>query len=186
MVENVSTFPLLTAFDVERISIPGKQVELIRGHLMVREPPGTWHGIIAATLGHYLSTFVRHHGLGIVVAQDTGFKIASDPDTVRGPDVGFVARDQMERIPRRGYAALSPDLVAEVLSPDDVPGEVIAKVGEWLAAGTRIVWLVDPGRSEVHVYRQDGGLSVLRENDQLDGEDVLPGFTCALKEIFAP
>jgi Uma2 family endonuclease len=90
----------------------------------------------------------------------------------------------MERIPRRGYAALSPDLVAEVLSPDDIPGEVIAKVGEWLAAGTRIVWLVDPGRSEVHVYRQDGSLSVLRGDDQLDGEDVVPGFACPVKEIF--
>jgi Uma2 family endonuclease len=185
MVETVRTSPLLTAVDVERISIPGKQVELIRGHLVVREPPGTWHGIIAATLGHYLSAFVRRNGLGIVVAQDTGFKIASDPDTVRGPDVGFVARDRVERIPRRGYAPLSPDLVAEVLSPDDVPGEVIAKVGEWLAAGTRIVWLVDPRRSEVHVYRQDGSLSLLREDDELDGEDVLPGFACAVKEISA-
>lgn len=74
---------------------------------------------------------------------------------------------------------------AEVLSPDDVPGEVIARAGEWLAAGTRIVWLIDPRRSEVHVYRLDGSVSILREDDQLDGEDVLPGFVCAVKEIFA-
>ena len=184
MVERVSISPLLTAVDVERVFIPGKQVELLRGHLVVREPPGTWHGVIAATLGHYLSSFVRRQGLGIVVGQDTGFKIASDPDTVRGPDVGFVACDRVERIPRRGYAALSPDLVAEILSPDDVPGEVLAKVGEWLAAGTRIVWLVDARRAEIHVYRQDGSLSVLREDDHLDGENVLPGFTCAVKDVF--
>jgi Uma2 family endonuclease len=181
----VSSSPPLTAIDVERISIPGKQVELVRGRLVVREPPGTRHGAIAATLGFYLSSFVRQRELGTVFGQDTGFKIASDPDTVRAPDVAFVARERADRILPRGYAELSPDLVAEILSPDDVPGEVIAKIGEWLAAGTRLAWLVDPRRDEVQVYRQDGSLSVLHEDDQLDGENVLPGFTCAVKEIFA-
>lgn len=185
MVANVSPPPVLTALDVERISIPGKQVELVRGQLVVREPPATRHGAIAATLGYHLSRFVRQHGLGMVFAQDTGFKIASDPDTVRAPDVGFVARERADRIPQRGYAELSPDLVAEIRSPDDPPAEVLAKVAEWLAAGTRLVWVVDPRRSTVHVYRQDGSLSLLGENDSLDGEDVLPGFVCALTEVFA-
>jgi Uma2 family endonuclease len=167
------------------MSIPGKQLELVRGQLLVREPPGTRHGAIAATLAYHLSSFVRPRDLGIVFAQDTGFKIAADPDTVRAPDVGFVARDRAERIPQRGYAELSPDLVAEIQSPDDAPGEVLAKAGEWLAAGTRVVWLLDPRRREVHVYRQDGSLSLLREDDSLDGEDVLPGFVCRVEEIFA-
>jgi Uma2 family endonuclease len=184
MLTDVSTAPL-TALDVERISIPGKQVELIRGRLVVREPPGTRHGVIAATLGYLVTSFVRQHGLGVVVAQDTGFKIASDPDTVRAPDVAFIARDRAERIPPRGYAALSPDLVAEILSPDDSPGEVLAKIGDWLAAGTRLAWVVDPRRSTVQVYRRDGSLSVLSENDSLDGEDVLPGFACTVRELFA-
>ncbi|HEU5261181.1 MAG TPA: Uma2 family endonuclease [Gemmatimonadales bacterium] len=177
--------PLLTAEDVERISLPGKQVELVRGRLVVREPPGTWHGAIAATLTCLLGEFVRRHGLGIVFAQDTGFKIASDPDTVRAPDVAFVARDRTDRISRRGYAELAPDLLAEILSSDDRPGEVLAKVADWLGAGTRLAWVVDPERSEVRVYRRDGSLVVLREGDSLDGEDVLPGFSCPLIALFS-
>jgi len=90
MFPDVGTSQLLTARDVERMSLPGKVTELIRGHLVVREPPGTRHGVIAATLTYYLSDFVRRHEVGIVVAQDTGFKIASDPDTVRARGGGRV------------------------------------------------------------------------------------------------
>jgi Uma2 family endonuclease len=176
---------LLTAADVERMSLPGKQVELVRGQLIVREPPGTWHGAISAKFAYYVSEFVYSHGLGVVFGQDTGFKIARDPDTVRAPDVAFVARERADRIPRRGYAELAPDLVAEILSPDDSPGEVLAKVADWLAAGTALVWLVDPRRSVVHVYRHDGSLSVLRENDSLEGEAAPPGFACPLTSVFS-
>jgi Uma2 family endonuclease len=177
--------PLLTAADVERMSLPDKQVELVRGRLIVREPPGTQHGAIAAKLGYYLSDFVHRHASGVVFAQDTGFKITRDPDTVRAPDVAFVGRDRADRIPPRGYAELAPDLLAEVLSPDDTAAEVLAKIADWLAAGTKLVWLVDPRRLEVRVYRQDGSLSVLRETDSLDGEDVLPGFTCRVIDLFS-
>lgn len=114
----VESSPLLTAEDVERISLPGKQLELVRGRLVVRDLPGTWHGVIAANLAYHLSDFVRRTGLGTVFAQDTGFKIASKPDTVRAPGVAFVARERAERIPRRGYAELAPHLLAEIVSPD--------------------------------------------------------------------
>jgi Uma2 family endonuclease len=175
----------LTAVDVERVSIPGKLVELVRGQLVVSEPPGTRHGAIAANLSSYLHDFVRRHGLGTVFAQDTGFKITSDPDTVRAPDVAFVRRERADRIPARGYAELAPDLLAEILSPDDRPGEVLAKVADWLAAGVKLVWVVDPERLEVRVHRADGSLSLLRDNDALDGEDVLSGFVCPLRNVFA-
>jgi Uma2 family endonuclease len=167
------------------MSLPGKQVELVRGQLIVREPPSTRHGAIAANLGYLLSDFVRTHGLGVVFAQDTGFKIASDPDTVRAPDVAFLRRDRAGQIPARGYAELAPDLLAEILSPDDRPAEILAKVADWLAAGTQVVWLVDPERREVRIYRRDGSLSVLRENDLLGGENVLPGLTCPVAHLFA-
>ena len=175
----------LTAEDVERVSIPGKLVELVRGQIVVSEPPGTRHGAIAATLAYHVSDFVRRQGLGLVFAQDTGFKIESDPDTVRAPDLAFVARERADQIPARGYAELAPDLLAEILSPDDRPGEILSKVADWLAAGTNLVWLVDPQRLEVRVHRADGSLSVLRDSDALDGEVVLPGFTCPLKHVFS-
>jgi Uma2 family endonuclease len=183
MLHNVSTDSLLTADDLERISIPGKVTELIRGRLVVREPPGTWHGIVAANLQYHVSDFVRRHELGVVAAQDTGFKIGADPDTVRAPDVAFIARDRMNEIGPRGYAALAPDLLAEVLSPDDRPAEVLDKVAVWLGAGTRIVWVVDSNRREARVFRQDGSVSIVGNDGALDGEDVLPGFTCRLRDI---
>ena len=178
-----TTSPLLTAADLERMSFPDKQVELVRGRLLVREPPGTWHGRIAAKLLIRVGVHVEHHELGDVYGQDTGFRIRSDPDTVRAADLGFVGRDRVDRVGRRGYAELAPDLVAEILSPDDRPAEVLAKVADWLDAGTRVVWVVDPERLEARVYRHDGTLSLLARDAVLDGEEVLPGFTCPLHAI---
>ncbi len=182
---SIMTSSLLTATDIEGLSLPDKQFELVRGRLLVREPPGTRHGVIAAKLLYRVSDFVRRHALGVVCAQDTGFKIRSDPDTVRAPDLAFIGRDRVLRIPDRGYAELAPDTVSEVLSPDDTPGEVLAKVADWLDAGTRLVWIIDPKRVEAHVYRDDGSLSILDASESLDGEQVLPGFTCSLREILA-
>jgi Uma2 family endonuclease len=180
---STTTSSLLTAADLERLALPDKQVELVRGHLFVREPPGTWHGTIAARLTRRVGDFVERLELGVVCAQDTGFRIASDPDTVRAPDLAFIARDRAAQIPRRGYAELAPDLVAEILSPDDRPGEVLAKVADWLDAGTRLVWVLDPERGDARVYRHDGTLAVLGSDATLDGENVLPGFSCTLREI---
>lgn len=185
MFLNMTLSPPMTAAEVERPSLPGKQVELVRGRLVVREPPGTRHGAIAANLVYYLSDFARRQGAGIVLAQDTGFKIAADPDTVRAPDVAFLARERTSQIPERGYAELAPDLVVEIVSPGDAPAELLAKVADWLAAGSRLVWVIDPERAEARIYRKDGSLSVLPKNGTLDGEDVLPGFLCPLKDVLS-
>lgn len=173
----------MTADELARTSIPGKQVELVRGRLVVREPPGTQHGAVSANLAFELSAFVRRERLGQVFAQDTGFKIGSDPDTVRGPDVAFVSNDRLDRIPEEGYAELAPDLVVEVVSPSDRAGEVLAKIGDWLGAGTRLAWLVDPRRREARVFRADGSVAVIGEDGELNGEDVLPGFSCRLPAV---
>jgi Uma2 family endonuclease len=174
---------LMTADELARTAIPDKQVELIRGRLVVREPPSTHHGAVAGNLAFELGAFVRRAEVGQVFPQDTGFKIETDPDTVRGPDVAFVARERLDRIPTEGYAELAPDLVVEVLSPGDRAGEVLARVGDFLAAGTRLVWVVDPRRREARVFRPDGSVVVIDEEGALDGEDVLPGFTCSLSAV---
>jgi len=180
---NMTLSAPLTAADVERLSLPGKQVELVRGRLVVREPPGSHHGMIAANLAYYLSDFARRRGAGIVFGQDTGFKIAADPDTVRAPDVAFLSRERVSHVPARGYAALAPDLLAEIVSPGDAPAELLAKVADWLAAGTRLVWVIDPERTEARVYRKYGSVRVVPASGALDGEDVLPGFVCLLKDV---
>jgi Uma2 family endonuclease len=70
-----------------------------------------------------------------------------------------------------------------VLSPSDRPGDTLGKVGDWLDAGTRIVWVIDPARRVARVYRHNGLESLLSETDMLDGEDVIPGFACSLATI---
>jgi len=85
----------------------------------------------------------------------------------------------------RGYAPFPPDLAVEVLSPDDRPGEVLAKVADWLKAGTRLVWVVDPDRRIARVYRADGTMAEIGETGALAGEDVLPGFESELVDVFS-
>jgi Uma2 family endonuclease len=102
---------------------------------------------------------------------------------VRAPDVAFVARDRLSQIPDVGYAELAPDWVAEILSPGDRPGEVLEKVGQWLGAGVRLVWVLDPARREARVHRADGTVAIVGADAELDGEDVVPGFRCPLSDI---
>lgn len=178
-----STSHLLTAEELLRVDLPGKATELLRGHLLVREPPGTRHGSIAARLTYLLADHVYRHDLGVVCGQDTGFKIHADPDTVRAPDVAFIGRAHADRIPATGYAPFAPDLVAEIVSPDDRRGELLAKVGQWLDAGATLVWVIDPARAEARVYRDNGELTIIAADGRLFGEPVVPGFTCALADV---
>jgi Uma2 family endonuclease len=129
-------------------------------------------------------SYVRTHALGAVFGQNTGFKIASDPDTVRAPDLAFVDRARVTHIARRGYAALAPDLVAEILSPQDRPGEVLTKAGEWLEAGVRLVWVIDPDRRVASVYRDAGSVMTVSSDADVGGDAVLPGFSFRLAELF--
>ena len=174
---------LMTADELLHVNIPGKQVELVRGVLVVREPPGFQHGAITARLGVMLLQHVDAHNLGLVVVGDPGFTLARDPDTVRGPDVAFIRRERVPHPLPVGFAAFPPDLVIEIRSPSDRPGDIFGKVGDWLSAGTPLVWVVDPAHRVAHVYRQDGTESTFAAGQALDGEDVLPGFSGALDAI---
>lgn len=173
----------MTAEQLLRVSIPGKRVELVRGLLLVREPAGLRQGRVVATLSRRLSDHVEAHGAGQVYVGDTGFTLARDPDTVRAPDIAFIRRARIPDPEPPGYPDLAPDLAVEVLSPSHRPGEVLAKVADWLSGGASLVWVVDPERRLARVYRQDGTESVVRGDNALRGEDLLPGFACALDAI---
>ena len=179
----MSASTLMTADQLLHTHVPDKRVELARGVLHVREPGGSMHGLVAMNLGVELGTYVKQTGAGKVFAAETGFKLASDPDTVRAPDIAFVTHERMPHPVTTGYASLAPDLVVEVLSPGDRPGAVLAKVADWLDAGTRLVWIIDPERRLARVYRQDGSVTLVAENGTLDGEDVVHGFSCPLASI---
>ena len=176
--------PLMTAEEILALHLPHKSTELVRGHLVVREPPSSYHGRVAARLTYLIGHHAYQHELGVVFGQDTGFQIASAPDSVRAPDVAFVRKERAAEIPPRGYARMTPDLVAEIVSPGDRPGELLSKVGDWLDAGTPLVWVIDPARREGRVHRADGSVAIVPADGMLDGEEVLPGFRCPLGEVF--
>lgn len=173
----------MTADDLLHVRLPGKRVELVKGVLVVREPAGLRHGRLALNLARHLANHVHERGIGHVYAAATGFALVRDPDTVRAPDIAFIRRERLPNPEPSGFPHLAPDLVVEVLSPGDRPGEVLAKVAEWLSAGTSLVWVIDPDRRVARVYRQDGTEEILTPEQSLNGEDVVPDFACRLREI---
>ena len=180
----MTTSDLMTAEELLRKQPPHKRTELVSGRMIVREPAGHRHGRIAADLAYRLQHYVKAESLGVVYAAETGFVLSRNPDTVRAPDVAFIRRERLPEPEPTGYAELAPDLVVEVLSPDDRPGEVLAKVDDWLSAGTRLAWVVDPSRRQIRVYRRDGSRRTVGDSDLLNGEDVVPGFRCPADSIF--
>jgi len=111
--------------------------------------------------------------------------IARDPDTVRAPDVAYVAKERIPETEPVGFFRGAPDLAVEVLSPNDPAGDVLAKVQDWLDAGCRAVWVVDPKTRSVTVYHSRRQITVLSESETLDGGDVLPGLRISLADLFA-
>ena len=182
-VTGMSPPPLMTAEELLQTNIPNKRTELVRGRLIVREPAGYSHGRVTLNLTVRLGAHVESAGCGQLVAAETGFTLFRTPDTVRAPDIAFVRRERLPDPATTGFPEMAPDLVVEVLSPDDRPGETLAKVGDWLEAGGRLAWVIDPQRRLARIYRADGTESLLAESDALDGEDVLPGFSCPLGSI---
>jgi Uma2 family endonuclease len=182
----------MTAEQLLTYSAPDKRVELVRGHLAVREPLGWYHGEVTAQLcavlhAHLASEQAQHAWptpRGRLAAGDPGFILARGPDPVRAPDVAYVSHERHPGRMPAGYPELAPDLAIEVRSPTDRPGEVLAKVGDWLEAGARLVWVIDPQHASATVYRADGTQAVLTVEDALNGEDVLPGFTLGLHALF--
>ena len=176
---------LLTADDLLRLDAQGVRGELIRGELSETMPAGHRHGKIVMNLGAELRNFVKPRKLGTLVASDSGVLLERDPDTVREPDVAFFSAEKIPLdadIP--GYAESVPDLVVEVASPGDSRTAVNDKALMWLRYGARLVWVVRPDVRQVDVHREGREVAALGENDALDGMDVLPGFSCPVRDVF--
>lgn len=160
--------------------------ELVRGVVREMTPAGYGHGKVAMRVGSRLDGYVEEHDLGVVCAAETGFRIEGDPDTVRAPDVAFIRRERVEEVGEgEGFWPGAPDLAVEVVSPRDSSSEVEEKVSDWLAAGSRMVVVVNPRKRTVTVYRSGSDVVVLTEHDELDGGDVVPGWRVPVREIFA-
>jgi Uma2 family endonuclease len=176
----------LTAEELLHISDPAHRFELVRGRLVVREPAGFTHGRVGMAVAVELGQYVKRHRLGVVLAADTGYVLQRGPDTVRAPDVSFVSRGRIPDPEPSSYAELAPDLAVEVLSPSNTQSEIAERIEDLFAAGTRLVWVLDPKTGVTRVHRADGTTDTLAADGVLDGEDVVPGFRCSLREIFTP
>ena len=176
---------MTTAEQLAALPDDGKRHELVNGELHMMSPAGGEHGRIAFQLGLLLGNHVREHQLGVVYAAETGFLLSRDPDTVRAPDVGYLSTARHQQIDNeQGFVPFAPDLAAEVVSPHDSFSSVEEKALSWLAAGTQMVLLVDPGNRTLHVYRATDQIAVLEESAELDAGDVVPGWKFAVVELF--
>ena len=181
-----SMAPARPITDEELLQLPGdgRKYEVVDGELVAMSPAGFRHEQVVAEVIRRLGNFVHEHHLGRVLASDALYTLPSG--NRRGPDGSFVSAERLDTVPPDvAFPELVPDLAVEVLSPSDSPLQVLGKVGDYLQAGVRLVWVIDPKARKTVIHRS---LNTVREIDEagtLDGEDVLPGFRCALSDLFA-
>ena len=166
----------------------GERLELSHGRLVVMSPAGIMHGKVSLRFGRLLGNFVEKNKLGLVVGAETGFILYKNPDedgkdTVRAPDVGFIAASRVPDPLPDGFAPFAPDLAVEVISPSETAEEIQEKVNDYLQYGTRAVWLFFSKSKTVVLHSPDGS-KTLHANGTLDGGDVVPGFRIKVSDIF--
>jgi Uma2 family endonuclease len=177
---------LVTADELLHMPDDGHRYELIRGELVRMAPAGFEHGTVVANFTVALGGHVKANKLGVLAGAETGFRITSDPDTVRAPDLAFVSQDRfLESGNPKSFWPGAPDLAVEVISPGDTYTEVEDKVHEWLDAGTRMVIVANPRNRSLKVHRSRTEVTLLMENDEFDGGDVVPGFKLKVSELFS-
>jgi Uma2 family endonuclease len=180
---NVEAAPL-SAEDLARVPDDGMLHDLVEGVLVEMSRPKPRHGRVATKLIRLIGNYAEAQQLGEVFTE-SGFILSHNPDTVRGPDVAFLAA---ARAPQDNnldeYIDGAPDLAVEIVSPNDNAVDLRELIDLYLAAGARLVWVVYPMFKTVEVYRADDTVVLLRAKDSLDGENVLPGFTAPVKELF--
>ena len=175
----------LTAEDLWRMPDTERR-ELVKGELRTMAPAGFDHGAVITNLAFLLTQHVKANQLGLVLGAETGFLLARNPDTVRGADIAFVSNARLPAAGRpTGYFPGPPDLAVEVVSPGDTLQDVEDKVDDYLAAGTKLVWVVNPRRRTVTIHRPQETPKLLADTQTLTGDEVVPAFTCPVAEIFA-
>lgn len=159
--------------------------ELVRGRIVHLSPAQPIHGLFEGRLGIPLGVYAQSSGRGHILFGEVGLWTRRGPDTVRGADLVFISKERWARRNRKGFLEIPPELAVEILSPDDRRGEVQEKVEEYIALGVDLVWIVDPEHRCVLAYR--GSLfdvERFEEGDLLVDEEILPGFSLPVADIF--
>lgn len=186
MIANVKAPPenrLITGNELMAMGEIGP-CELVEGEIVMGSPAGYEHGWVEFTLGRLLGNFVYERKLGWVGGDELGIYTRRNPDTVRAGDVVFVSKERSADRPRPGYLEIAPDLVVEVVSPGDSWSEIQDKIEEYFAIGVRWVWVIEPRKRAVRVYRSPADMEKLVAGDTLEGEGPLAGFRLPVATIF--
>jgi Uma2 family endonuclease len=174
-----------SAEDLWNLPEDGMRHELVEGQLRTMTPAGAEHGRVAMTAGRLLSMHVHAMSTGVTFGAETGFVLASNPDTVRAPDAAFVGKVHADAVGRTvTFWPGPPDFAVEVVSPGDSFSEVESKAMGWVAAGATAILVLDPARGTATVYRAAGEISVFTDG-QLDLSDAVPGWRVAVADFFA-
>jgi Uma2 family endonuclease len=177
--------PLLTAEEFARRPDPGYPEELKHGKVIAMPPPGARHGFVCARAAFLLQRFLEDHDLGRVFSNDAGVITERGPDSVRGPDIAFYSYAKLPKGPLPvGYPEVPPDLVFEVLSPDDRWPKVLAKVAEYLGAGVAVVGVLNPARRTLHLFDGEALVRILDEADELTLPALLGDFRVTVGRFF--
>ena len=173
----------ITADELLRMPRDGNRYELIRGVLVAKMPTGRPHSEAVIRTGSLLTVYSDANEYGTAYAGEPGYRLERDPDTVRAPDVAWFAPGRLAE-EAQGFPELVPDLAVEVKSPSNSNPEMASKAAMWLSYGSQQVWVEDPERATVTIYRSGAPPVTLSEDDTLDGGDLLPGFTTQVWRLF--
>lgn len=175
-----------TVDDLWALADDENRYELVRGELMMMSPASPVQGRYASRIDRALGRYVEEHELGEVYTAEPGFQLQPEPEPiVRAPDVAFLRRAKIPPPEQQaGFWAVTPDLVVEIISPSESAQEIQAKVQDYLAAGTGLIWLVYPATQTVTEYRAGGQVRHLTLDDDLAGGEVIPGFRYSLRRLF--
>ena len=180
--------PGLSGANIELLMPDDAYYEVVDGEVYRMPNNGMEHGVRGMRLAVVLGSYVYRHSLGEVLHPDTRYVLAEDEEGIRrmrGPDLSFIRRERMPLPPYPpGFVRLVPDLIVEVRSPHDTFSELQRRINDFLDAGTRLAWLVDPLKRTVTVFAPDQEPYTLDTAAELDGEDIVPGFRLAVASIF--
>lgn len=162
------------------------RAELIEGRIIEMPPPQNRHGRCESKFTIRIGNFVEQHQLGIVMSGENGIYIQRNPDTVRAADVTFISYAQWaKQLDKDGYLEVAPELIVEILSPSDSWTKVMKKLRDYFSIGVRLVWVADTETRIVHAFRSPTDVREFKEGEDLPGDEVLPGFSVPVVELFA-
>ena len=181
--DTLETQDLLTIDDLANVvgDTPG---ELIDGRFVPMPPTGWPHARAEVKVSSRLARFAEVSGLGTVLGGEAGIIIRRDPDTLRGADVAYISRERLAQASSQGYLDVAPELIVEIVSPNDRWTDLTAKLEDYFSIGVDLVWVVDPQRRRVSCYRSPTDLALLGPADTLTAELILPGFMLPVSELF--